>query len=154
MSDSRSRRITEGQTLRDLGHYGRALASFQDAEDKSSDLKLATEISATMVEQGCFGKARDKISRALHHISDTTDGESATAMAEILEATITAIVSGKFSASLSTATRRYNQCLMDHPVEEYSKAMVLSPASRCTSQADQKKDSNGIGVLSSHRTGD
>lgn len=124
MSDSRSRRITEGQRLRDLGHYGRALASFQDAEDESSDLKLATEISATMVEQGCFGKAREKISRALHHLSDTTDGESATAMAEILEATITAIVSGKFSASLSTATRRYNQCLMDHPVEEYSKAMI------------------------------
>lgn len=148
MSKSRSQKIIEGQRLRDLGHYGRALASFQDAEDESSDLMLATEISATMVEQGCFGKAREKISRALHHLSDTTDGDTAIATAEMLEATITAIVSGKFSASLSIATRRYNQCLMDHPVEEYSKSMVFSLAIRCTSNADQREDRNGAGVLS------
>ena len=136
MTELRSQKITEGQRLRDLGHYGRALVSFQDAEDECSDLKLATEISATMLEQGCFEKAKEKINHALFHLSETTHDESVIAMAEMLEATVTAIVSGKFSAPLSTATQRYNQFLMNRCVEEYSKTMVLSSATRCTSKAN------------------
>ena len=108
MSESRFQKITQGQRLRDLGHYGRALVSFQDAEDKCSDLKLATEISATMVVQGCFRKAKAKINHALFDLSETTDDKSVIAMGEMLEATETAIESGRFSAPLSNATRRYN----------------------------------------------
>lgn len=125
MSDQcATEKIREAQKLRDLGFYTRALESYREAENEKSDLMLATEISATMVEQGCVSSGFEKINLAIETFSETTEDKMTLAVAEMLRASTMATITVKFSSFLEVAAQLYNDHLLDCPVEHYEKRLV------------------------------
>lgn len=136
MSDQYEQKIKESQKLRDLGFYVRALEIYREVEKERSGLRLAMEISGTLLEQGCVQSGLEKISAAIVMFSDdVTADKMALPLAQMLRASTMATVTVQFSPFFEVAVSLYNDQLVHCPVENYEQKLVslLSCPAACPS---------------------
>lgn len=124
MPDKHAQKVKEAQELRDLGFYTRALDSYREAEEEKGSFMLAAEISATMIEQGCFKSGFEKINAAIEMFSDGMEDKVELALVQMMRECAKANITGQFSSALAAATRLYNDHLLHRPVEDYEKRLV------------------------------
>src|SRR4051812_16409856 len=100
MAESREKHRQEAIRLWKLGDFPNAHIQFNKAAEEHDDLKLAVDVAAMLLTQGCAKRSAEKIDQALNMFGNTKSEPAVLALAAILQALTTAITTIHFSGPL------------------------------------------------------